>query len=59
MGAKNWTILAGNLENRASETALHLANSRETRAYSYTPDMAHRDRTGWLGREDSNSRMSL
>jgi hypothetical protein len=58
MGAKNWTIVAGNLESHASETALHLANSRESRAYSCTPDMAHRDRTAWLGVEDSNSEMT-
>jgi hypothetical protein len=31
-----------------------LANSRECRAYFCEPDIAYRDGTGWLGRQDSN-----
>jgi bifunctional non-homologous end joining protein LigD len=37
---------------------LHLANSRERRAYCRKADMARRDWTGWLGMQDSNSEMS-
>jgi hypothetical protein len=44
-------------ENYASETPRRFANSREYRAYLCGPDMSHRDRTGWLGIEDSNSRI--
>ena len=46
--ARNWSIAAQNPENYASETPRRLTNSRECRAYLCDPDMAHRDRTGWL-----------
>jgi hypothetical protein len=48
-GPKNWPLAAGNSENYASETHLHLANSRDRRAYCRKPDMARRDSAGWLG----------
>ena len=35
-----------------------MANSRECRANFCEPDIAYRDGTGWLGRQDSNLRMS-
>src|SRR5262249_47098347 len=41
-----------------SETRDRLANSRECRVNFCGADMYPRDRTGWLGREDSNLRMA-
>jgi hypothetical protein len=32
---------------------------RQCRDYFCKPNMTHKDRTGWLGREDSNLRMAL
>ena len=34
------------------------ANSRKCRVYFCRPDNAHRDGTGWLGRQDSNLGMA-
>jgi hypothetical protein len=56
--AQNSSVVAENRENYASETPRRLANSREYRTYICRSDLAHRDRTGWLGREDSNLRMA-
>jgi hypothetical protein len=53
-GARNWPDLAQNGEKIASETRHHLVNSRECRANSCRRDMPCRDRTGWLGWQDSN-----
>jgi hypothetical protein len=36
-----------------------LTNSQECREYLFHPDMPLRDATGWLGRQDSNLRMSF
>jgi hypothetical protein len=57
-GARNWSKITKNLENRASETRLRLANSPECRDYFCDADVVHRDRTGWLGRQDSNLGMA-
>jgi hypothetical protein len=43
---------------RASETYDGAARRRNCRAFSRKAEMTGRDRTGWLGREDSNLRMA-
>lgn len=52
-GAGNWWDLTQNSEDYASEIPQGLANSRECRAYFCEPDIAYRDATGWLGRQQS------
>src|SRR5262245_9141249 len=59
IGARNSLDTAQNRESRAAETRQHLANSRECRDYFFKLDRTHRDQTGWLGRQDSNSQMSF
>jgi hypothetical protein len=48
-GARNWLVAAQNPENCASPTVQRPPKYRECRAFSCAVDMAHRDRTGWLG----------
>jgi hypothetical protein len=57
-GAKNASDLARNLEKCVSDTPQRIANSWEYRNYFFNTDMERRDRTGWLGRQDSNSEIS-
>ena len=56
--AGNWSDVAQNAENCAAEFPRRLANSRVCRAYFCEPDIAYRDGTGWLGRQDSNLGMA-
>src|SRR5208282_1471236 len=42
----------------ASETDVHTPKRRKYRAFSQKTEIARRDGTGWLGREDSNLRMA-
>src|SRR5262249_39947671 len=57
-GERNRPVAPENSENCGSETTRPLVKSRECRTYFCRPDIARRDRTGWLGWEDSNSEMS-
>jgi hypothetical protein len=45
-------LSARNSEKSITETGRHLANSRKSPAYFCSSDIAHRDRTGWLGIRD-------
>jgi hypothetical protein len=57
--ARNWSDVAQNRENCASEIPQRLANSRECRGYFWKPHVvALRDQTSWLGRQDSNLGMA-
>jgi hypothetical protein len=56
---RNCTVAAETSENSSSETVRRPANSRECRKNLCGLDNAHRDRTGWLGRQDSNLEMSF
>ena len=42
----------------AAETAEHAGTGRNYGKFFQISEMTHRDRTGWLGREDSNLRMA-
>ena len=54
-GARNGRHITENQEKCAAETPDRDANARESREYFCRPHMPHRDGTGWLGRQDSNS----
>src|SRR5262245_4507147 len=58
LALRNSLDTAQNRESIAAETRQRRANSRECRGYFFKLDTAHRDPTGWLGREDSNLRMA-
>jgi len=53
-GAARPPVRAGNPENPSPETRRLRPNSRKCRGFSYIEKCHRRDRTGWLGREDSN-----
>jgi hypothetical protein len=52
--AGNWSDVAQNSGNCATEIPQRLANSWEYRGRFCEPEIAYRDRAGWLGRQDSN-----
>jgi hypothetical protein len=56
--ARNTPDSAQNSGNRPPETARHRSNPRMCPAFSYGPPIWHKDRTGWLGRLDSNQGMA-
>jgi hypothetical protein len=58
-GARNWLVAAQNPENCASQTVQRPPKYREYRAFSCAVDMAHRDRTGWLGFLDTYRTLCL
>jgi hypothetical protein len=55
--AGNRRAIAQTQEKHPSETRRSLANWPESRGYFCVPNTSRRDRTDWLGRQDSNLRM--
>ena len=57
LSTKNSQIELGDRAISGAETDQPLAKRRTFRRYSDNPETRHRDDTGWLGREDLNSRI--
>ena len=57
-GRRNWSFATVESGNCASETQPSGGKFRECRAYFCHANLAHRDLTGWLGRQDSNLGMA-